>query len=224
MGWLESLEKVEKERLLYGSWNAKPEGSGCFKREWTPEVLLPAERASRVRAWDLAGTLPSDVNKNPDYTVGVLMAKEEDGTYTIEDVIRTRALIGDIEQLIIDTAKQDGSSVVVSIPQDPGIAGVSYAKGLASKIIEKARVSVILNKASKSKVLRFRPFASIAQLGKVKYLRAHWNDMYFTELEDFTVIKNSKDDCVDATSDAFDYLAKELCIPDFSLPDMKEIM
>ncbi len=59
------------ERLLLGSWYARPQASGLFKREWVQMVDHPNGRAiSRVRAWDLAFTKPSEQMPNPDWTAG----------------------------------------------------------------------------------------------------------------------------------------------------------
>jgi len=91
VGWLEGLGRVEKARLLYGSWLAREEGSGYFKSEWTPMIpMRPIRAIKRVRAWDISGTMPSDTNPNPDWTAGVLMSKDLNSIYTVEDVVRDR--------------------------------------------------------------------------------------------------------------------------------------
>ena len=68
---LMSLPRVEMERLLLGSWYARPEETGMFKREWVAMVDHPNGRArQRVRSWDIAMSKPSEAYPNPDGTRG----------------------------------------------------------------------------------------------------------------------------------------------------------
>ena len=70
---LAALPRITRERLLYGNWLAREEGSGYFKRSWTPidksiDIFNGDDVVRRVRAWDLASTLPSEAYPDPDYT------------------------------------------------------------------------------------------------------------------------------------------------------------
>ena len=92
---LAALPRITRERLLHGNWLAREEGSGYFKREWTPvqsmqTIISNDHVVRRVRAWDLASTLPSESNPSPDYTVGVLLARTKAGYYIVEDMVRGR--------------------------------------------------------------------------------------------------------------------------------------
>lgn len=50
-----SLNRVQRLIMLEGSWFAREESSGYFKREWVNLVRMPDGRAiQRVRAWDFA--------------------------------------------------------------------------------------------------------------------------------------------------------------------------
>ncbi|WP_439144452.1 hypothetical protein, partial [Staphylococcus aureus] len=73
---------------------------------------------------------------------------------------------------------------------------------------------------NKSKVTRFGPFASMAEAGGVQVVEGPWNEAYLTELEVFDGSRNVKDDQVDATSDAYTYLASDIHIPNFIPPDL----
>ena len=66
-----------------------PAGGGMFKREWFNRVLSvnPGNIIRRCRAWDCAGTIPTP-GRDPDYTVGVLLAQLVTGDWLIEDVVR----------------------------------------------------------------------------------------------------------------------------------------
>ena len=109
---LSALPRVTRERLLFGSWLAREEGSGYFKRSWTPinksiDILKGDEVVRRVRAWDLASTLPSEAYPDPDYTVGVLIARTRSGYYVVEDMIRGRWRAGELENMLVEQTRKD---------------------------------------------------------------------------------------------------------------------
>lgn len=223
VAWLEGLPRVEKARLLYGSWYAREEGSGYFKRDWCEIVpQRPMHVVKRVRAWDISGTMVSDTNPNPDWTAGVLMSKDKNSIYYVEDVVRDRRRHGGVLDLILETARSDGEDVTILVPCDPGAAGKAYAAQLVREIAE-AGFHARTKTTNKSKVTRFAPFAGVAEAGGVCIVRGLWNDDYLGELEAFDGSRNVKDDQVDATSDAFTHIAQDIHIPDFLPPDMSKM-
>lgn len=205
-GRLENNTPINVARLRYGNWKARAEGSSYFDRRWCEIVESVDEPATRVRAWDLAATLPSELNPDPDWTAGVKMAKgQKTGTFYVEHVKRFRDRPAGVEEGILDTARFDTGKVEIFIPQDPGAAGKSYASGLIRKLAL-AGFRARARTTNKDKVTRFAPFSAMAESGHVKVVRGDWNDAYFTELEGFTGDGKRKDDQVDATSDAFQSL------------------
>lgn len=209
--------RVEMERLLLGSWFARAEASGLFKREWTTIVKHPNIRArQRVRAWDFAFSKPSEQYPNPDYTAGVLISKDSLNIYTVEDAVRERDRVHIVEQLIFDTAAKDGPGVVISIPQDPNAAAAQYAKDLQRRLAEKG-FTCRLSRPVKSKTIRFAPFSSVAQAGFVQIVEADWNKEFFDELELFDDSGRYKDDQVDCVSDCFSVLNRDLALPSMQL-------
>jgi predicted phage terminase large subunit-like protein len=216
---LMSLPRVEMERLLLGSWFARPEASGLFKREWIEMVDHPNGRArQRVRAWDLAFSKPSEQYPNPDWTRGVLISKDKMNVYTVEHSVGIRDRVHNVEQLIIETAIRDGYDVIISIPQDPNAAASAYAKDLQRRLAEMG-FTCRLQKPVKSKIIRFAPFSSVAQAGFVRVVKGDWNKEFFDELEVFDGEGKFKDDQVDAVSDCFSILNRDLSIPNFTLAD-----
>ena len=214
---LMSLPRVEMERLLLGSWFARSEASGLFKREWTALVKHPNIRArQRVRAWDFAFSKPSEQYPNPDWTRGVLLSKDSINIYTVEDVTGIRERVHVVEQLIFDTAIKDGPSVVISIPQDPNAQAAAYAKDLQRRLAEKG-FTCRLSRPVKSKTIRFAPFSSVAQAGFVQIVEADWNKEFFDELELFDDSGRYKDDQVDCISDCFSVLNRDLALPSMQL-------
>lgn len=214
LGNLKSQPRVERERLLYGNWFARQEASGLYKREWHGELLNQIKTTdikSRVRCWDLAGSLPSEVNPNPDWTAGVMFSRDIYGVVYIEDVIRFRARYGEVISKIAEVALRDNSlygKVQQYIPIEPASHGkVSFEyhrKELATYGIRVKGVKV----GTKSKTTRFEPFSASCEVGNVRCVKGDWNSDYFEELEKFNGSRNQKDDQVDATSDAFNVLAQ----------------
>ena len=223
VAFLEGLGRVEKARLLHGSWLAREEGAGYFQEEWIQKVKMPPLNAiKRVRAWDISGTTPSEKNPDPDWTAGVLMSKTKEGVYTVEDVVRDRVMFGSVFEMILKTAKEDGDDVAIIIPQDPGAAGKAYAASLVRDLAEHGFYAR-MKSTNKSKVQRFAPFAAYAETaGGVQVIESTWTEDYISELIRFDGSKNIKDDQVDATSDAFHALSTEVHIPDFFVPDMTQ--
>ncbi len=218
---LMSLPRVEMERLLLGSWFARPENAGLFKREWCQLVDYPNGRArQRVRAWDLAFTKPSEQYQNPDWTRGVLISKDPSKVYTVEEVVSMRDRVHNVEKLIFDTAIRDGTGVTISIPLDPAAAAGAYAKDLQRRLAEMG-FNCRLSKPVKSKITRFAPFSSIAQAGFVNVVKGDWNKDFFDELEVFDGDPKRKDDQVDCCSDCLLLLNREVNLPDFTLPNMQ---
>jgi predicted phage terminase large subunit-like protein len=210
---LENNTPVNVARLRYGNWYAMPEGSNYFSRDWCDIVDQPPLNAKRVRSWDLAATLPSEVNPDPDWTAGVKMSKDlKTGIYYIEHVVRFRDRPSGVEDKLLSTADNDGFTTGVTVPQDPGAAGKSYSTDLIRKFAERG-YRCRTKPTNKDKVTRFAPFSAAAEAGLVCVVRGDWNDRFFTELESFTGDGKGKDDQVDATSDAFITLAEQKTCP-----------
>lgn len=191
---LKALPRVEMERLLLGSWYARQESSGLFKRDWVTMVPHPNIRTSnRVRAYDIAMSQPSEQYPNPDWTRGVLLSKDRNNIYTVEDLVSLRDRAHKVEELIFNTAYKDGPDVIISIPMDPNASAAAYAKDLQRRLAERGFICR-LQKPVKSKITRFAPFSSVAQAGFVQVVEADWNKEFFDELEIFNGDKKNKDD------------------------------
>lgn len=182
---LHGMSPVDKAKYLYGSWDAEEKSSGYWKKEWCEFVeLAPMLAVKRVRAWDLAGTLESELNTNPDYTVGALLSRDKFGNTYVEDIRRFRARFGEVFEKMVEVAKEDGDDVLISVPQDAGSAGKAYAMTMIRDLADlgyyaKAKPS------NKSKLTRFAPFCAASEAGTVKIVTGEWNEAFISELEDF---------------------------------------
>lgn len=216
---------VNQLKFLHGSWTAKESGSMYFNREWVQIVdHPPVNPHSRIRAWDFAASEETN-STDPDYSCGVKMSRDKFGIYYIEDVERFRHTTDKVLKKVIEIARADGiNETNVCIPIDPGAAGKTasqyYIKVLAENQIA-AKTKQTTGHASK--LTRFKPLCALAESGSLRIVKGDWNDAFFLELENFTGERSSqkmKDDQVDAASDAFAVLARQVELPTFVLPTL----
>jgi predicted phage terminase large subunit-like protein len=160
------------------------------------------EVSRTVRAWDLAATAAA-CGRNPDWTVGLKLARNESGRFFVLDIVRLRGGPHEVEAAIVATARADGSGVPIGLPQDPGQAGKQQVAWLAGRL---AGFRVVAGPESGSKLTRAGPVASQVDAGNVALLRAQWNRAFLDELRDFP--QGSKDDQVDALARAFTMLTE----------------
>ena len=199
---LKALTLVDRQRLLGGNWNIKPQAGAIFRRSQVNVIQqLPHDIKRWCRAWDLGATEVSSGNPSPDATAGVLIGVTEGGRYVVADVIRVCEIAANVRRLIKNTCASDNAkhkNVTVRLPQDPGQAGKAQAADFIKYL---AGYKVKTQTVNGDKVTRSEPFAAQWQGGNVDVLAADWNESYFNELEQFP--DGSHDDMVDASSDAF---------------------
>lgn len=196
---LRALSRVERLRLLGGNWNIRASAGSMFQREWFTVVdAIPAGWIQATRFWDRAATKPSEVNRDPDWTRGLLLYRYPNNTFLVADLRSLRDSPGRVEDLVRNTASYDSSRVRIISQQDPGSAGVAEAENFIRMLAGYDVHVVIINK---DKINRAKPVSAQCEVGNVKVLRAPWNNDFFTELENFPDGKH--DDIVDVLSGAF---------------------
>lgn len=199
---LHALGTVERERLLHGNWNIKPSAGLYFQGRFFEFVRVAPKKTKAVRYWDRAATRKTDTN-DPDYTVGILMEKDENGILYVSDMVRIQDSPLGVQQAIKNTATFDGKNVAIGIEQDPGQAGVFEAQHI-SRMLQGYNVSLI--RASKDKITRASPVSAQAEAGNIKIVSGVWNEDFIKELENFP--DGAHDDIVDALSGAFNMLVE----------------
>jgi phage terminase large subunit-like protein len=231
---LEALPTLDKERLLYGNWFAKPQNSSYYDRTKVPVLTAPPpenEFLKIVRSYDFAGTLPHDGNRSPDYFASVKLGKLRNGNYVILDAYRTRITFGDWEKQILETAQHDGQNVEIILGEDPNPQAKASTMLIARSIIENG-YTVKTKRASQGKLDSFRPFAASAELGVVSIVKGCCNDLwnkivadndfFHKELEAFDGLRRGgelgHDDLVDCASLAYMTLAQSRNVPSFAVP------
>jgi predicted phage terminase large subunit-like protein len=199
---LNNLDPVTREQLLNGDWTARESG-GVLRREWFRFMESAPVECKRVRFWDLAATAP-DAKKDPDWTVGVLLAVHN-GIYYIEDVQRMRGTPYDVEALVKQTSyvDQQRGHVSIRMEQEPGASGVATIDHYSRTVLIGRDFLGRLPSGPKEE--RVRPVSSAAEGGNMRIVDGHWIIDFLDEADAFP--NGSHDDQVDALSGAFSELA-----------------
>jgi predicted phage terminase large subunit-like protein len=199
---LQSLGRVERERLLGGNWKVRPQAGSYFPRtqlEVVPEI--PTDVRAWVRRWDLAATAPSESNPSPDATASVLMGRRENGRIVIADGVHMRRNAHEVRATIIRMAQQDRFQykyITTVVPQDPGQAGKEQAQSIISDLAGHKTKSI---RETGPKETRAEGLSAQWQAGNVELVAGPWNRYYMEEMEGFPSAEH--DDYVDASSGAF---------------------
>ncbi len=182
----------------------KTAGSGMF--EVSKFIMIdgntfnfPAHVLRIVRYWDKAGTQDGGA-----YTAGVKIAALKNGRYMIMDVVRGQWGATKREQIIEDTAIQDGKNVKIFIEQEPGSGGKESAESTIARLKGKG-FACLRDLPTGDKVYRADPFSVAVNRSLVLMITAEWNEAYKEESEDFP--NSDYMDQVDASSGAYAKLA-----------------
>lgn len=204
---LHPIDKLLETKDILGSYfwsamyqqNPVPAEGGIFKPEKIEIIDALPHGIKWIRGWDFAGT----TKKTSDYTSGTKLGIKDGITY-IANVERFRGAPDEVEGRLRMTAELDGRDTLISLPQDPGQAGV-YQKASFSRLL--SGYNFEFSPESGDKVSRASPFASQVNVGNVKMLRGEWNAVFIDELRDFP--NGEHDDMVDSTSRAYNKSASK---------------
>jgi predicted phage terminase large subunit-like protein len=180
--------------------------NSLFKRSWFSTAIAIPPIVSRVRAWDLAAT-PKTERKasDPDYTVGALLGKDEEGTIYILDLKRLRATPETIERTIRHTAEMDGKGVVIWMEEEGGSSGKVVTDHYARRVL--SGFNFHSERPTGDKATRALPFAAACERGIVKLALGAWHKDFLDEAELFPF--GSHDDQIDAVALAFTKLTSK---------------
>lgn len=207
-----ALPLVQREQLANGNWLIKVSAGLYFKRGWWQFCDRAPDGIDRwVRRWDFAATEDSGTN-DPDFTVsakgGAIPALDAEGNEIpafgiyVTDATAARLSPNAVEQLVLETAEQDGPEVEIIIPEDPGQAGKAqvahYKRLLVGYTVRGAR-------ETGSKVVRAGPYSSQVEAGNVHLVRGPWNERWIQIHEAFPT-PGIHDDEVDVGSGLFSAL------------------
>lgn len=185
-----------------------------FKWQWWQAVEAVPVVTSLVRYWDLAGTEPKKKGHDPDYTASTLAGRMTDTRTAILDVTDFRESIGQRDLKIEAIAKADrvkyGPRVRWWFEQEAGIGGEDRMTALVRRI-QAIGLTVHVEPATGSKMLRAEPLAAAAEAGNVVLGPDHpdraWRDRFRGHMADFSKTC-PHDDIADSASGAFNKLSE----------------
>jgi predicted phage terminase large subunit-like protein len=160
-------EERKKGEVYYAAQfgqDPKPAGGGKFKTDMLRVGVPPDRFPVMVRSWDKAASVKTSKLADPAYTVGTLMAKDDQKRVWVLEVIRVRLDSFARERLIKRTAQRDTRAVEIVIEQEPGSGGKDSAVGTVRRL-EGYRVHVV--KPTGNKELRAEEFSVQVNAGNV---------------------------------------------------------
>jgi len=213
---LEQLGEVTQAQLLKGDWTATATGgyfeTDKFKRIGWDEVPSASEFAAIIRYWDFAATEPSELNPDPDYTVGLKVGMTLTGStdpaladFYVFDVERFRGNPGTVENRIRATAIKDGPRVVQWLEQERGAAGKLNFRNYAVNVLTNSTARPLY--ATGTKESKAQIAAARVKEGRVFLVDGEWIDDFLAELGIFPM--GSHDDQVDGLSNGLISIDKE---------------
>jgi predicted phage terminase large subunit-like protein len=175
-----------------------PKEGGMFKVERIHIDVPPTYWVSKVRYWDKAGS-----EGHGAFTVGLLMARDKRERFWVLDVIREQVDTFRREEIIKQTAKLDGLSVVIGIEQEPGSGGKESAQRTIQGL---SGFRIRVDRPVGDKILRADPYSTAVNAENV-YVPPDkpWVQAYLEELRFFPFGKFK--DQVDASSGAFSLIS-----------------
>jgi predicted phage terminase large subunit-like protein len=191
---LENLDPVTRQQLLDGNWDVVA-GGGFFQRQWFKILDTPPQITLKVRFWDLAATPKTETN-DPDWTAGALVSMH-DGSYCVENIVRTQQTAQNVEQLIRQTADIDGPGVAVIIEQEPGASGLQVLDYYRRHVLPDRNLRAF--RPTGPKESRIAIVSSHVESGNLMLLRGNWISDLLDEAELFP---DGHDDQLDSIAGA----------------------
>lgn len=179
---------------------ALPEDGEMFKRAWFEVVGAAPAKSRRCRSWDKGATSGSG-----DPSAGVLVARDGDGIFYIEDVITGQWSVGERNAIMRQTAGTDAATYdeyEIELEQEPGSGGKESAEYSVRQL---AGYVVNVTRPTGDKATRAKPMAIQAEAGNVKLVRGAWNRHFLDQLCAFPF--GEHDDELDAAAAGFNRLA-----------------
>jgi predicted phage terminase large subunit-like protein len=191
-----------------------PEGGGDFLidnihlEDIVPDQGNPALWKRVWRYWDKAGT-----RNDGDFTVGAKIGLDKELNVWILHIVRGQWGPYQREEIIKQTAIEDGKWVWIGVEEEPGTAGAESVTATIKRLNEIGHSRVKKDKVTGDKRARAEPLAQAIGNGIV-YMpskrRASWVQPLLDELEHYPVSRF--DDQVDALSGGYGMLTKHVCV------------
>ena len=179
---------------------ASDEGGSLGDRRWfdNKELLeYPDWAIKNVRFWDLAATeakiLRGKKINDPDETVGSLVGSDMNkdlklAKYALQDSFGGWWEWSKIKEMVLATAIADGQHVEVCFEQEPASGGKNQIAELTEflkKELPQWKVTSLEAKKIGDRVLAANTWFAEATLGQWYYVKAPWNEKFFSQLDSF---------------------------------------
>ena len=217
--YLMGLDRVTREQLMNGNWYASVKGELFDESDFhliSHDEFLKIPIIRIIRYWDLAATevLNDDKLKNsdPDYTAGVLLAKDLNGNIYILDSYEFQLESRNLINEILNTAARDKSDV--QYIEVDGSTGKNFGLLVIDELNRRGFTTGIGN-SRENKVDRARRVSADIQLNGIFLVgkdRTGFTKKWAMEfLEKITAYPNEAihDDCVVAFTGAYEKLVSE---------------
>lgn len=191
----DSLPDVSTWQALYQQNPRAKSGDLFVTEKWVRIETEPLNIVQKVRGWDLAGS-----SNKGDWTVGVLLGRTTSRRTVVLDVRRHRFSPSAVEELVSQTAIDDGfeTKIRMELPKgDAHVTDLHYSKLLVG--YDYKGTPVVGNKEARAEL-----YASNQNRGLVDVLDRYWTDLYLSEHAGFP--RGKHDDQIDASSVAFNAL------------------
>ena len=155
-----------------------------------------------VRAWDLAGTEPSDENPDPDWTTCAKAGLGVDGKIYYVHADKFRKNAGPRNRKMKEHAQSDGTRCTIRLPIDPAQAGKDQNEQLVTVLFKGWPVKSV--RPTGPKDIRAQPLQAAMPFDEVKFVDdgSGWLSMFIDDMVAFPAL----DDMVDAAADAYNEL------------------
>lgn len=202
---LMALDPVTRAKLLDGDWDAVVGEGKLFHRDWWQYLpATPDDIELTVRAWDFGATTDGDPSR------GVRLHRRPLGVtprWVVDDLVTVQGPPHEVEAAVQRTAEADGKSIPITIPQDPGQAGLAQVQHYQRML---DGWSVIPKRPDRKKELRWGPVSSQVGARNVALVRAPWNAALVAE--GHAAPDGPHDDILDALADAHAELSERVTV------------
>ena len=205
------LPYLERQYMMHGDWYAST-ADAFIKPEWfnvipSHQITQPRNHQDRVRVWDIAATVESKKNRDPDYTAGALCSTHN-GTFTVEEIIYLRGSPRTIEEQIVNTYYDDNARFGTNVNTRIEMGMNSGSKIAIDQLLRGPFSGMEIRPlhSNVSKQNRARPFAVAAENGLVQIVSGGWNKQFFEECTSFDGSGKKHDDGLDAVSYCYSIL------------------
>lgn len=207
---LGQLSRARREAILHGRWVRETEHT-IFPRDdlrVIEEIWGGAVRIRSARAWDLASSTAPTASRTAGFRVGVYALPVEPGQDKDERPVIEHGIVGrwrpaQRDEVILQTARNDGPETTIVLEQEPGSGGDAQCAALEKKLVGYHVVRVRASSRG-SKVQNAGPMSSAWCSGNLWALRGPWLSEFLDQAEAFS--EEVGVDEIDSAATAFNHV------------------